>query len=75
MPPAPKLPGGVSLSQSSKIVRRIKVGSRSKQVFAENYFLKRPIDSNANSLSIDGWMHCDLRPFQQYFSHIRTMGG
>ena len=22
--------------------------------------------------TIDGWMTCDLRPFQQYFSHIRT---
>ena len=24
----------------------------------------------------DGWMTCAiLRPFKQYFSHIRTMGG
>ena len=24
---------------------------------------------------IDGWMACNFRPFQQRFSHIRTMGG
>ena len=24
---------------------------------------------------MDGWMICDFRPFQQYFNHIKTMGG
>ena len=22
---------------------------------------------------MDGWMSCDLRPFQKYYSHIRMM--
>ena len=62
--------GGLSLPKKS-VVRLTDRPDMTLDVYRGR---KTTLQQQQQIINLDGWMTCDLISFQQYFSHIKTMG-